>query len=137
MAAVVSSAVSTITSSKTAQPDYPRTVSIIIAIALSHPLLLGADIFLFHHGLAPVSSAVLGIVAPDAGDAGADEDDFHALRRRTHQVVRQERAQERAEKITRRPAPVAGPNSSTGPSIPFISRDAGPVAAKKAKVVTF
>ncbi|KAF8322073.1 hypothetical protein DL93DRAFT_2027444, partial [Clavulina sp. PMI_390] len=36
------------------------------------------------------ANPVMGIATQDAPDAGADEDDFHALRRRTNVVMREE-----------------------------------------------
>lgn len=78
---------------------------------------------------------MLGIVSTDAHDAGADEDDFHALRRRTSAVVREEKAQQRAERITQR---LAAPISSNlGSSSPALSQNIRSTSSKSVKVVKF
>ena len=51
---------------------------------------------------APPTSSFLGIVSGNASDAGADEDDFHALKRRTNALEKEEASRERAEKLMRK-----------------------------------
>jgi len=101
-------------------------------------------------------------VSQDDQDAGADEDDFHALNRRTKSIEKEEASRERAEKLIRkrvnqassapasmlphpdRQALIAGADASPSqptrmqPSAPVpLAREAAMPPSRKTKVVKF
>lgn len=111
--------------------------------------------------IAPTSSPFLGIVSQDAPDAGADEDDFHAFKRRTNAIVKEEASRERVEKLMRKRPTVTPPSTlphpdrqalfigaATSPSQAnqfqrgsnapaFLARGSAVVSSRKTKVVNF